>query len=169
MVNKSFLPNINLRVFRREKQDITLIYNCSELVSLCGNVRPKVLINGTELNTIIQKSNAKDTTSGDICVFIDYQSNNLNSEDKYNIEFRFPLNDVEFIQYYIEVEACGVIPSLKDNKNIFVQPFAYNPKSKRWIKPTLQEDENGNKLMVVDDEVVNLLKDIKELLKKKLK
>ena len=167
---RSTLPNINLRVFRREKTDLSLLYNCSELASLFGNnlVKPKVLINQTELEVTIQKAHAKDASSTDICIFIDYGINNLNSEDKYDIELRFYFDTIRFISYNIIVEGAGIIPSLKDNKNTFSQSFVYNPSKKRWVKPTAIEDEEGNnKLMVIDKEVISLLQEIRDLLKSK--
>ena len=164
----SSLPNINLRVFRRTNTDKSLLYNCSELARLLNNnlVKPKVFINGNELQTIVQKAQAKDATSTDICIFIDYSINKLNSDDKYEVELRFPINEINFIQYYIIVEGAGLIPSLKDNKQMFTQNFAYNSKKKRWVKPTAVEDENGdNKILVSDPEVVMLLKEILKKLK----
>ena len=167
-MHKSYLPNINLRVFRRDKTDLTLLYNCSELESLLGNnlTKPQVLINGNNLEVIVQKAQAKDATSKDICIFIDYKANNLNSEDKYDVELRFPINKLDFISYNIVVEGAGIIPSLKDNKQMFSQNFVFNSKKKRWVKPTAIEDENGdNKILVSDPEVVILLKEILNRLK----
>lgn len=164
------LPNINLRVFRRDKSDLSLIYNCSELQTLFGDnlVKPKVYINGVELQTIIEKAHAKDATSTDICIFIDYAINNLNSEDKYDVELRFYFDSIRFINYNILVEGAGLIPSLKDNKQMFVQSFAFDTKKKRWVKPTAVEDENGNyRILVLDDKVINLLTEIRDLLKQK--
>lgn len=169
-MTKSVLPNINLRVFRREKTDMALIYNCSELASLFGNnlVKPKVLINGTELEVIIQKAHAKDATSTDICIFIDYKVNNLNSEDKYDIELRFHFDAIRFISYNILVEGAGIIPSLKDNKQMFVQSFAFDSKKKRWVKPSAIEDDEGKyQILVLDNKVVELLTEIKDILKSK--
>ena len=167
---KTMLPNINLRVFRRDKSDLSLIYNCSELQTLFGDnlVKPKVFINGVELQAIIEKAHAKDATSTDICIFIDYAINNLNSEDKYDVELRFYFDSIRFINYNILVEGAGLIPSLKDNKQMFVQSFAFDPKKKRWVKPTAVEDENGNyRILVLDDKVLNLLTEIRDLLKRK--
>lgn len=167
---KTMLPNINLRVFRREKTDLSLIYNCSELASLFGNnlVKPRVFINNTELEVTIQKAHAKDASSTDICIFIDYRVNGLNSEDKYDVELRFYFNDIEFISYNISVEGAGIIPSLKDNKQMFVQSFAFDNKKKRWVKPTAVEDENGQyRILVVDEKVISLLTEIRDLLKSK--
>lgn len=164
------LPNINLRVFRRDKSDLSLIYNCSELQTLFGDnlVKPKVYINSVELQTIIEKAHAKDATSTDICIFIDYAINNLNSEDKYDVELRFYFDSIRFISYNILVEGAGLIPSLKDNKQMFVQSFAFDTKKKRWVKPTAVEDENGNyRILVLDDKVINLLTEIRDLLKQK--
>ena len=164
----SSLPNINLRVFRRTNTDMSLLYNCSELARLLNNnlVKPKVFINGNELQTIVQKAQAKDATSTDICIFIDYSINKLNSDDKYEVELRFPINEINFIQYYIIVEGAGLIPSLKDNKQMFTHNFASNSKKKRWVKPPAVEDENGdNKILVSDPEVVMLLKEILKKLK----
>lgn len=169
MDNKSYLPNINLRVFRRSNTDITLIYNCSEIASIVGDslIKPDLFINGNKLEVIIEKAHAKDATSTDICIFIDYKINNLNSEDKYDIELRFPINQINFIQYNILVEGAGIIPSLKDNKQMFTQNFAYNSKKKRWVKPTAIEDENGdNRILVIDSKAVSLLEEIRDLLKK---
>lgn len=168
MPNKSHLPNINLRVFRREKTDLSLIYNSSELATLFGNnlVKPEVYIDGNKLVTIVQKAQAKDATSTDICIFIDYAENNLNSEDRYNVELRFPLNQLDFIKYNIIVEGAGIIPSLKDNKQMFSQNFCYDTKKKRWVKPSSIEDENGdNRILVSDPEVIHLLKEILQKLK----
>lgn len=168
MPNKSYLPNINLRVFRREKMDMALIYNCSELARILGNnlVKPEVYIDGTKIEAIIEKAHAKDATSTDICIFIDYNTNNLNSEDRYNVELRFPINKIDFIQYNIIVEGAGIIPSLKDNKQMFTQNFCYDSKKKRWVKPTSIEDENGdNRILVSDPEVTRLLKEILNKLK----
>ena len=167
-MKKSYLPNINLRVFRRDKSDMSLIYNCSELASILGNdlVKPDVYINGNKLEVIVQKAQAKDATSKDICIFIDYKTNNLNSEDQYNVELRFPINKVNFIQYYIDVEGAGLIPSLKDNKQMFTQNFMFNSKKKRWVKPNVVEDlEGNNKILVSDPEIVSLLKEILKKLK----
>ena len=164
------LPNINLRVFRRDKSDLSLIYNCSELQTLFGDnlVKPKVYINGVELQAIIEKAHAKDATSTDICIFIDYAINNLNSEDKYDVELRFYFDSIRFISYNILVEGAGLIPSLKDNKQMFVQSFAFDTKKKRWVKPTAVEDENGNyRILVLDDKVISLLTEIRDLLKQK--
>lgn len=164
------LPNINLRVFRREKTDMALIYNCTELVPLCGGtlVKPEVYIDGKKLDVIVQKARAKDATSTDICIFIDYQANDLNSTDKYTVELRFSINAVDFVQYYIDVEGAGLIPSIKDNKNSFSQPFIYSPQKKRWVKPTAVEDESGNnKLLVIDEEALAILKEIRDILKSK--
>ena len=168
MTNKSYLPNINLRVFRREKTDMAFIYNCSELARLFGDslVKPDVFINGNKLEAIIEKAQAKDATSKDICIFIDYTVNNLNSEDKYNVELRFPLNNLDFLQYNIMVEGAGIIPSLKDNKQMFTQSFCYDSKKKRWVKPNSIEDEDGNnRILVSDPEVISLLKEILKKLK----
>ena len=170
MANKSYLPNINLRVFRREKTDLSLIYNSSELATLFGNnlVKPEVYINGNKLEVIIQKAHAKDATSTDICIFIDYAVNNLNSEDKYNVELRFPLNQLDFIQYNIVVEGAGIIPSLKDNKQMFVQSFAFDTKKKRWVKPTAVEGTEGEyHILVSDEKVISLLTEIRDILKSK--
>ena len=168
MPNKSYLPNINLRVFRREKMDMALIYNCSELARILGNnlIKPDVYINGNKIEAIIEKAHAKDATSTDICIFIDYGTNNLNSDDRYNVELRFPINKIDFIQYNIIVEGAGIIPSLKDNKQMFTQNFCYDSKKKRWVKPTSIEDENGdNRILVSDPEVIKLLKEILSKLK----
>lgn len=167
---KSSLPNINLRVFRREKTDLSLLYNCSELANLFGNnlVKPKVFINNTELEVTIQKAQAKDASSTDICIFIDYKVNNLNSEDKYDVELRFYFDSIRFISYNIAVEGAGIIPSLKDNKQMFVQSFAFDTKKKRWVKPTAVEGREGEyRILVIDEEVISLLTEIKNILKSK--
>lgn len=167
---KTMLPNINLRVFRRDKSDLSLIYNCSELQTLFGDslVKPKVYINGVELQAIIEKAHAKDATSTDICIFIDYAINNLNSEDKYDVELRFFFDSIRYINYNILVEGAGLIPSLKDNKQMFVQSFAFDPKKKRWVKPTAIEDQEGNyRILVLDEQVISLLTEIRDLLKNK--
>ena len=115
------LPNINLRVFRRDKSDLSLIYNCSELQTLFGDnlVKPKVYINGVELQAIIEKAHAKDATSTDICIFIDYAINNLNSEDKYDVELRFYFDSIRFINYNILVEGATIYEEITSEDKDF--------------------------------------------------
>ena len=54
-IKDSVLPNINLRVFRREKTDMSLIYNNSELLSLSSgfDIIPSVYIGNKKLEAYI--------------------------------------------------------------------------------------------------------------------
>lgn len=149
---------------------MVLIFNSCELFDFYGfNTLPDVYIENKKISVITEKARAKDATSKDICIFIPYDINGLSSDEKYNVLLSFNYNNIK-LDYNIEVDAYGVIPSIKDNKNLFIQSFAYNNKKKRWLKMQIEEDELGNnKLIVKDDETIGLLKDIKELLSKLVK
>ena len=105
---------------------------------------------------------ADEGFDGHCCTYIDFY------EDKYNVELRFPLNQLDFIQYNIVVEGAGIIPSLKDNKQMFVQSFAFDTKKKRWVKPTAVEGTEGEyHILVSDEKVISLLTEIRDILKSK--
>ena len=176
-------PNINLRVFRREKSDMALIYNNSELLSLYSNydILPSVYIGSKKLEVIIEKARAKDVAANDVCLFIPYEENDLNDSDKYEITLIFKtklkpfsgpqsieVNTCTDLKYSIIVEPRGILPSsIKDNKNLFSQSFAYNPNKNRWTKVHIIEEDDYNKLVVQDNKVIELLTEIKDLLSKK--
>lgn len=177
---KNNKPNINLRVFRREKTDMALIFNNSELLSLNHDLdfKPDIFIGDKKIEAIIEKAKAKDVTSNDICIFIPYEENDLNEEDRYEITLVFlPKNKkylnldkekTQQLQYNIIVEPRGILPSsIKDNKNMFAQSFAYNPLKNRWTKIHIIEEKDYNKLIVQDNKVIELLTEIKNLLQKK--
>lgn len=180
MLNKDKKPNINLRVFRREKTDMALIYNNSELLSLYEDfdLTPEIYINNKKLQVLIERARAKDVTSNDICIFIPYEENNLNEEDRYELSIIFktklkPYNGYksisvknEELKYNIIIEPRGILPSsIKDNKNMFSQSFGYNPAKNRWTKMHIMETEDDyNKLIVQDNKVIELLIQIRDLL-----
>ena len=182
MTNTDIKPNINLRVFRREKSDMALIFNNSELLSLYDDyyLVPSVYIGQQKLDVLIEKARAKDVTSNDICIFIPYEENNLNDEDRYTVTLAFTTKlkdtkgskyievpDANRLVYSIVVEPRGILPSsIKDNKNMFSQSFGYNPTKNRWTKLHVIE-EDYNKLIVQDNKVIELLTEIKDLLSKK--
>ena len=87
-IKDSVLPNINLRVFRREKTDMSLIYNNSELLSLSSgfDIIPSVYIGNKKLEAYIEKVRAKDSSENDICIFIPYKENGLNDEERYELQ-----------------------------------------------------------------------------------
>ena len=78
-------PNINLRVFRREKTDMTLIFNKTEL-SLPSKFEYElqVLIEGKKIHYIEEEAKSRDNSSGDVCIFIPYQEKMEEKELKQN-------------------------------------------------------------------------------------
>ena len=176
-------PNINLRVFRRSKQDMSLIYNKTELnLPSKFEYETSIYINDKKIYFIEEVAKARDNSAGDICLFIPYQENNLNDSDAYNVNIsftpklkRFSGNtesiEVEFpntLSYSILVQPRGILSaSLKDDKQMFTQSFCYDPKTNKWERTHIIKDEDFNKIMVQDNRVIKLLEEIKELLMKK--
>ena len=176
-------PNVNLRVFRRSKQDISLIYNKNEL-SLPNKFEYETSINIDNKNIyfIEEIAKAKDNCSGDICLFIPYQENNLNDADTYTINICFTpklkkfSGNTEFIDvvmpdslnYSIKVQPRGILSSnIKDNKSMFTQSFFYDPETNKWERAHILKEKDFNKLMVQDNKVIELLSEIKQILLKK--
>lgn len=177
-------PNINLRVFRREKTDMSLIYNKTELSNLPSKFEyeTSIYINKQKIYFIEEVAKAKDNSSGDICLFIPYQENNLNDTDTYTVNISFTpklkrfsgkiesigIELPETLNYSIIVQPRGILSSnLKDNKQMFTQSFCYDPKANKWERAHIIKDEDFNKIMVQDSRVIKLLEEIKELLMKK--
>ena len=150
-------PNINLRVYRRDTNDMTLIYNGGDLPS---NVRysPVVTIDNKEITYFIdsnEDNKVKDSARGDIFVLIPYFENKLNDTDKYLIKLAFDENI-----YVIEVEPKGVFPALKDNLKMFSQVLGYDENIHKWIKLPLEKQESGYGLKVVDKDNSSLLSEV---------
>ena len=83
-------PNINLRVFRRSKQDMSLIYNKTELnLPSKFEYETSIHINGKKIYFIEEVAKARDNSAGDICLFIPYQENGLNDSSAYNVNISF--------------------------------------------------------------------------------
>lgn len=176
-------PNINLRVFRRSKQDISLIYNKTELsLPHKFEYETSININGKKIYFIEEIAKARDNSIGDICLFIPYQENNLNDVDTYNVNITFTpklkkfegniesieVTMPETLKYSILVQPRGILSaSLKDDKQMFTQSFFYNPKSNKWERAHIIKEKDLNKLMVQDERVIKLLEEIKEILLKK--
>lgn len=176
-------PNINLRVFRRSKQDMSLIYNKTELnLPSKFEYETSIHINGKKIYFIEEVAKARDNSAGDICLFIPYQENGLNDSSTYNVNIsftpklkRFSGNtesiEIEFpnaLSYSILVQPRGILSaSLKDDKQMFTQSFCYDPKTNKWERAHIIKDEDFNKIMVQDNRVIKLLEEIKELLMKK--
>lgn len=183
-IKDSVLPNINLRVFRREKTDMSLIYNNSELLSLSSgfDIIPSVYIGNKKLEAYIEKVRAKDSSENDICIFIPYKENGLNDEERYELTLMFstklkPYSGIEVVEvkelpklvYSIIIEPRGILPShIKDNKAMFSQLFGFDSNKNRWTKLHIIEEDDLNELIVRDNKVVELLEKIYDLLSKKI-
>lgn len=176
-------PSINLRVFRREKTDMTLIFNKTEL-SLPGKFEYdlQVLINGKKIHYIQEEAKSRDNSSGDICIFIPYQENELDDTTVYKVDIVFSpklkkfsgkIESIEVelpetLKYSITVQPRGILaPCIKDNKALFSQSFYYDPKTNKWERAHIIKEGDFNKLMVQDERVIKLLEEIKEILLKK--
>lgn len=179
------IPNINLRVFRREKNDMTLIYNRTELLSFSQYFEyiPSVYIGNKKINFIQEEARAKDSSTNDMCIFISCEDNELNDVDRYIVTIIFSpklkkYNNInpEYIpvainelKYNITVEPRGVLPQfMKDNKQMFSQMFGYDNKKNEWGKLHILEDKY-NQLLVRDNETIKILSEIKEILSKIVK
>lgn len=157
-------PNINLRVYRRDTNDMTLIYNGAEL-SNDLKYSPVVTINGQEITYFVddnEDSKVKDSARGDIFVLIPYFENKLNDSEKYLVKLTFG-KDV----FVIEVEPKGVFPALKDNLKMFSQVLGYDKTIHKWIKlPLVRQKEKDNyHLSVADTESQSILSEILDTLK----
>lgn len=177
-------PNINLRVFRRSKQDMTLIYNKTELSSISSKFEYDISINidGKKIYFIQEIAKGKDNSTGDICLFIPYQENNLNDADTYKVNIVFSpklkkfsgnvesieANLPETLYYNITVQPRGILSAnLRDDKQMFTQCFFYDTHSNKWERANVIKEDDLNKLLVKDEEVIKLLREIKEILLKK--
>lgn len=158
-------PNINLRVYRRDKNDMTLIYNCKDLdkrFALC----PLISINKCEVKYTILSEKSSNAADNDIKVYINYEENKLNDIDKYNINFSFGKYD-----YNIIVEPRGVIPNLKDNMKYVSQIMIWDNVKLRWVKTQSMNDGFNRHNMLVHDANNNvilneILTELKEIKKK---
>lgn len=162
-------PNINLRVYRRDTNDMTLIYNCLEL-SQTLKYNPEVTINDKSIIYMIDDNEDKvnDSSRGDVFLFIPYYENNLNDSDKYLVKISFG-KDI----YLIEVEPKGIFPNLKDNLKMFSQVLGYDNKINKWVKLPLIKNSEKYSLSVSDElnnnvlfEILKELKEINKSIKK---
>lgn len=175
-------PNVNLRVFRRQKTDMTLIYNKTELLSSKYDYQTSVVINKNNIHFYEETAKAKDNSEGDVCIFIPYQENELDDISTYNVEVIFTpklkkfsgkIESIEVdlpdaLHYYIIVQPRGILSSnLKDNKSMFTQSFFYDPETNKWERAHIIKEKDFNKLLVQDDKVIELLSEIKQILLKK--
>lgn len=155
-------PNINLRVYRRDTNDMTLIYNGGELPNDL-KYNPVVTIDNREINYFIddnEDNKVKDSARGDIFVLIPYFENKLNETDKYLIKLEFDKNI-----YVIEVEPKGVFPALKDNLKMFSQTLGYDKNINKWVKLPLEKQKDGYSLNVTDKENNSILSEVLQTLK----
>lgn len=161
-------PEIKLRVYRRDTNDMTLVYNYKSIDNKFA-LTPIISINKCELKYTMISEKSSDAAEGDVKVFIDYEENKLNSKDRYKIDFCFG----EY-NYSIIVEPKGIIPNLKDNKKYASQPMIWDNIKQRWVKmQSMTDNYNRNNLTVHDPnnnvilkEILSELKEIKKEIKK---
>ena len=161
-------PEIKLRVFRRDANDMTLVYNYMQIKNKFA-LSPIISINKDELKYTLLNEKSSNAAEGDIKVFIDYEENKLNSKDKYKIDFCFG----EY-NYSLIVEPKGVIPNLKDNMKFVSQPMIWDNIKQRWVKmQSMTDNYNRNNIITHDPnnnvilkEILTELKEIKKEIKK---
>ena len=161
-------PEIKLRVYRRDSNDMTLMYNY-KLIDNQFALSPIISINKNELKYTLLNEKSSNAAEGDIKVFIDYEENKLNSKDKYKIDFCFG----EY-NYSLIVEPKGVIPNLKDNMKFISQPMIWDNIKQRWVKmQSMTDNYNRNNIITHDPnnnvilkEILTELKEIKKEIKK---
>lgn len=161
-------PEIKLRVFRRDANDMTLVYNYMQIKNEFA-LSPIISINKNELKYTLLNEKSSNAAEGDIKVFIDYEENKLNSKDKYKIDFCFG----EY-NYSLIVEPKGVIPNLKDNMKFVSQPMIWDNIKQRWVKmQSMTDNYNRNNIITHDPnnnvilkEILTELKEIKKEIKK---
>lgn len=160
-------PEIKLRVFRRETNDMTLVYNYMQIKNEFA-LSPIISINKEELKYTLINEKSSNAAEGDIKVFIDYEENKLNSKDKYKIDFSFG----EY-NYSLVVEPKGTIPNLKDNLKYISQIMIWDQSKQRWVKSqTMTDNYNRNNIITHDPnnnvilkEILSELKEIKNKMK----
>lgn len=153
-------PNINLRVFRRDTTDMTLIYNSLELSKKVA-LKPYITIENKEITYFIDDGKVKDSSRGDVFLFIPYFENKLNESDKYIVKISFG-NE---LTYAIEIEPKGMLPNLKDDIKKVSQVMGYDNKIKRWVKLPLTKTEDKYHLEVNDEKNSSILLEILKELK----
>lgn len=158
-------PNIKLRVYRREEDYMTLIYNTRDLRYLVGDksLAPDVTIDGRSIVYSCDNSAVTNSAPGDVILYISYEDNNLDDITRYQAKFRFGSTLI----YETTIEPKDIIPNLKDDKKMFVQTLGYDRDSKEWVKIPVERDEDGNyQIRVKDKETLTALQEIKEILNK---
>lgn len=163
------LPNINLRVYRRDKNDMTLIYNYKPIEKLKWALAPIISINKCELKYTIFCEKSSNAGDGDVKIYISYDDNNLNEYDRYKLDFSFGLD----YDYSIYVEPRGVIPNLKDNLKYISQLMIWDNLKQRWVKSQSMTDNYNRHNIITHDpnnnvilkEILVELKEIKDKLK----
>lgn len=155
------IPNINLRVFRRDSSDMTLIYNSLELPETLKQ-NPKIMINNKEIIYFIADEKVKDSSRGDIFVLIPYYENDLNESDEYLASIYF-----DNFKYLIEIKPKGMLPNLKDDIKKISQVMGYDDKIKRWVKLPLEKTNESYHLNTHDkinnDILINILEELKKI------
>lgn len=148
-------PEIELRVYSRDTNDMTLVYNY-KLIDNKFALSPIISINKYKLKYTLIKEKSSDAKDGDIKVFIDYKENKLNSKNRYKVDFCF--NEYN---YSLIVEPKGVIPHLKDDKKYFSQSMIWDNIKQRWIKmQSIIDNYDRNNLIVHDPNNNIILKEI---------
>jgi len=134
------MNTINLRVYRRSREDIVLVWNSKTLVSEhIDNV--DIIMDNKSLHTVL-KSVGKDQgstngiPSGSIMALIPYAENNLNPDSEYFITV--VLGKLKPIRQQIQVFPCGILPSKTqdDSKKISLL-YGYDTNEKKWQKINL--------------------------------
>lgn len=157
-------PNIKLRVYRREDDDMTLIYNTRELHCLVGDksLKPEITINNKKIFYSCVYSAVPNSAPGDAILYINYADNKLDSLTRYRAVFKFGPNLV----YDIFIEPKDIIPNLKDDKKMFVQTLGYDREAKEWVKIPIEKDKKEQySIRVTDSEILSVLIEIKDILK----
>lgn len=151
-------PNINLRVYRRDTNDMTLMYNCKQINDKFA-LNPIISIDKNEVKYTMINEKSSNAADGDIKVFIDYEENKLNSKDRYKVDFCFGKYN-----YSLIVEPKGVIPNLKDNMKYVSQNMIWDNVKQRWVKTQSMNDGFNRNNMLVHDANNNVI--LNEILQK---
>lgn len=144
------MSNLNLRICRRSKDNIILLWDLKALSTedrADGQVR--VSHNGRVLKARVSSS-IKDVSEEQISIpdstgvcLINHEENNMSHMDAYVLSM-----EIGSIKQDIEVLPYGVLPDTeKDDREKHVQLMAWDKKSKRWRKIEGMQTKDGFALL----------------------
>jgi len=142
------MNSINLRVFRRTLNDITLLWDTKDLTEDAKNNVEIFVVLKTKLKSLqFIKDSDIDKTAGKLKedvlgVIIDHELNGLEKHKTYT--FIIKLGKENPKEYQVVVLPYGVLPDAeRDKKSANVHFFGWNIEDKEWVKIPVVKDKKG--------------------------